>query len=241
MRLRTFNLIPFLLLAVTLIGVSGCAEGMLWRTGYLSPWVRQTWEDEERIASTSISRKRQMTESVDAVKDGTMDQRNRVAKELQDVVFRNPIVLLRLHAVSLLGELDCEASVEALRTASQDQNSEIRIAAVKSLAKMPGQAAIPILQEVVGSDTNGDVRLAATQSLGQFSSSQVLNALAMVIDDRDPALQVAAIESLEKVTGKKLGSDVFAWKDYLGSQSLGQRASIAEQNGQLHDADTIRR
>lgn len=241
MQIRMFNLLPFLLLSVVLIGVSGCAEGMLWRTGYLSPWVRQTWEDEERIALTSIARKRQMTESVEAVVNGSVEQKNRVAKELQDVIFRNQIVILRLHAISLLGRLDCETSVEALQSASKDQNSELRMAAVKSLANLPGPVSIPILQEVVGSDTNGDVRLAATQSLGQFSNSQVLDALAMAIDDRDPALQVAAIESLEKVTGEKFGTDVLAWKDYLGTKRLGQRASVAEQNGQLQDSGLIRR
>lgn len=241
MHIRTFNLILLLLSGVVLVGASGCAEGMLWRTGYLSPWVRQTWEDEERVAQTSFSRKRQMTEAVDAVVDGPATQKNRVAKELQDVVFRNPIVLLRLHAVSLLGELDCETSVEALRSASKDQNNEIRIAAVKALGNLSGNVAIPILQEVVGSDTNGDVRLAATQSLGQFSDGQVLNALAMAIEDRDPALQVAAIESLEKVTGEKFGADVFAWKNYLGNQGLGSRASVADRNVQPSSQDMLRR
>lgn len=231
----------FSLAGIAFICISGCAEGMLWRTGYLSPWVRQTWEDEEKIATTLFSRKRQMTESVDAVISGSMDQKTGVAKQLQEVVFRDPILLLRLHAVKLLGDLNCAASLDALQSASKDQNHEIRIAAVKSLGRLPENEAILILQDVVGSDTHGDVRLAATQTLGKFSSSQTLKALAIAIEDRDPALQIAAIESLESVTGEDFGNDIFAWKSYLGSQSASSNRSVAERTPGISDPGTLRR
>ncbi len=241
MQERMVKLALFSLTGIVLICVSGCAEGMLWRTGYLSPWVRQTWEDEERIATTLFTRKKQMTNSVNLVASGSVEQKNEVANQLKDVVFRDPIVLLRLHAVKMLGQLNCDASMAALRSAAKDQNHEIRIAAVRSLGNLPENASILILQDVIGSDTNGDVRLAATQTLGKFSSSQTLRALAMAIDDRDPALQVAAIESLENVTGEKFGNDIFAWKNYLGSQGLLQNGAVAEGPQRIEDSGTLRR
>lgn len=197
--------------------LSGCAEGFLWRTGYLSPYVRRTWQEEEQIASTLFTRKQQMTDSVDSALAGSASQQDEIAQRLKDVIFRDPIVLLRLHAVQQLGRLSCPNALDALQTASKDRNTEIRVAAARSLGKMAHPDAIPILQEVIGSDMNGDVRLAATQAMGSFSSVQSLEALSIAIEDKDPALQVAAIESLEKVTGQNLGPDVFAWKNYLSS------------------------
>jgi hypothetical protein len=232
-----------LLSAALTLCAAGCAEGMLWRTGHLAPWVRKTWEEEEKVATTLMTKKQHMSDAVAAVAGGPIASQSKMAEQLHQVIFRDPVVLLRLHAVDLLSELNCQESVDALRAAAKDRNLEIRVAAVKSLAHMPENQAIPILQDAIGSDTNGDVRLAATQSLGAFSSSQTLNALAMAIDDKDPALQVAAIESLEKVTGQRFGTDALAWKSYLGNQQLGANSQpvVAEQVDPLDNSSQFRR
>ena len=41
------------LMLLALIGATvGCAEGPLWRLGQLSPWAREKWAAEEKIADT---------------------------------------------------------------------------------------------------------------------------------------------------------------------------------------------
>lgn len=194
---------------------TGCAEGPLWRVGKFSPWARNQWAEEERIADTLFERKRQMTESVSAALDAPVEQQQRVAEDLAEVVHRDPILLLRLHAVDLLGKLNCPAAVETLKDASRDHNSDLRVAAIKSWEKMPAETAIPQLQEMIGSDTDIDVRLAATRALGNFSGQQAVAAISLALEDPDPALQVRAAESLQNVTGEQLGRDIQAWQNYV--------------------------
>lgn len=204
-----------LILCGSVLVLNGCAEGMFWRTGYLSPWVRQKWQEEETIATTLFSKKDRLTALVESAQTGTVQQQDQVASELQDIVFRSPVVLLRLHAVDLLGKLNSPTAIQSLEKATQDRNTEIRIAAVKSLGLSQSEEAARILQEVIGSDTNDDVRLNAVKSLAQFPSPQSVSALALALEDSNPALQVASTEALSELTGQQLGADVYAWKSYL--------------------------
>jgi hypothetical protein len=203
------------LLLLTVILTAGCAEGPLWRAGKYSPWARNHWAAEEQIADTLFERKRRMNESVAAVENAPVEDQQKVADGLVEILHRDPVLLLRLHSVQLLGKLNCPAAVEALVDASHDHNSDIRIASIKSWASLPPETAIPNLQEMIGSDTNVDVRLAATRALGGFSGQRAVAAISLALDDRNPALQLRAAESLQAVTGEQFGRDILAWKKYI--------------------------
>lgn len=201
--------------ATVLASLTGCAEGPFWRAGKYSPWAKQQWAEEEKIADTLFERKRRMTESVNSVINAPIEDQQRVAKSLAETLHRDPVTLLRLHAVKMLGELNCPAAIQALEEASHDRTSDIRIAAIKAWGNMPADAAIPHLQEMIGSDTDTDVRMAATRALGNFSGQKAVAAIALALSDRDPALQFRAAESLQKVTGEPLGRDIGAWQEYV--------------------------
>lgn len=194
---------------------SGCAEGILWRSGQWVPWARNQWAEEEKLADTLFAKKRRMNELVLMAENRPVETQTRAAEELAKIVRSDPVLLTRLHAVKLLGRLDCPAAVEALTAASTDHDADVRIAAVQSWKSQPAEIAIPQLQELIGSDTNVDVRLAATKALARFPGSRSVQALAVALNDPDPALQVRAAESLERATGEKLGRDVPAWKKYV--------------------------
>lgn len=194
---------------------AGCAEGPLWRSGKWSPWARNKWAEEEKIANTLFTRKQRMSESVAGVLHAPLDQQQTVAKELSEIAHRDPVLLLRLHAVKLSGQLNCPAATQTLEDASRDYNTDIRLAAIKAWETKPADQAIPQLQERIGSDTNVDVRLAATRAIGKFSGQQAVQALALALNDSDPALQLRAAESLQQATGEPLGRDVIAWQDYV--------------------------
>lgn len=204
------------LLALVLISV-GCAEGALWKAGKYSPWAQKQWAEEEQIANTLFSRKKLMADAANSVVGAPVEQQQKVAEQLSDVLYRDSVLLLRLHALDLLGNLDCPKSLEAIGNAVRDNNSDIRIAAIKSLQKMSYDKAVPMLQEIIGSDSNIDVRLAATRALGNFPGERTVAALSLAIEDTDPALQLRAAESLQKVTGESLGRDIGAWKQYVGN------------------------
>jgi HEAT repeat protein len=207
-----------------LLLLQGCAEGPLWTAGKYVPWARNQWAEEEQIANTIFTRKKQMNELVSNAARGTIEQKEAAARSLSDTIQRDPVLLMRLHAVKLLGQLDCPASTDALYAASKDHNSEVRIAAVQSWSKFPGEIAIRQLQEMIGSDTDVDVRLAATRALGNYQGKQAVQALSLALADRDPALQLRATESLQRATGESLGRDVNAWKLYV-QQSLPKSAT----------------
>lgn len=231
---QMLTLMPLVLLASCLV-IAGCAKGMLWKTGHLSPWARKQLAEEEQIADTLFAKRRRMDEEVAAAKNGPLESQQKVADELGQVIAKDSVLLIRLHAVKLLGELNCLAAVDVLETASRDYNSEIRIAAIETWKKKSPDVAIAQLQQMVGSDTDIDVRLAATRALGQFSGNQAIRALSLALNDSDPALQLRAADSLRATTGQPFGRDIVAWQEYVqqqikpGGEVLNQSAQTAEK------------
>ena len=209
------SLLGCLAVCIGCLFATGCAEGVLWKSGKYAPWVRDKWAAEEQIADTLFTRKRRMNESVASVANAPIEQQQPVAEKLAEVVHRDPILLIRLHAVKLLAQLNCPKAVQTLDEASTDPNSDVRIAAINSLQTMSPEIAIPRLQEVIGSDSDVDVRLAATRALGNFQGQSAVGALSLALDDRNPALQIRATESLARSTGQDLGRDVGAWQKYV--------------------------
>lgn len=148
--------------------------------------------------------------------NGPINIQEDAAQALSDIVFRDKVLLMRLHAVRLLGQLKSSPSaVETLIKASKDNDRDIRLAAIESWKALGTDAAVPQLQEIIGSDTDIDVRLAATEALGHFPGRASVSALSLSLNDRNPALQVRATESLRKVTGEELGRNVVAWQQYV--------------------------
>ena len=204
------------LACLVFISLAGCSEGVLWKTGNWSPWARQKWAEEEQIAQTLFAQRQELTDMV-AVLGGSQVEKDGVAQHLSGVVQNDSVKLSRLHAINLLSKIDSPIAAHTLQVASQDRDTDVRIAAVNALGKSRMPSAGTTLQEVINSDTNVDVRLAATRALGSTSGTQSLQALGAVLEDKNPALQVTATESLERITGQKLGPDVFAWREYLGN------------------------
>ncbi len=230
--IRHTNAIVFALITIGLF--MGCAEGPLWRMGKYTPWAQNQWAEEEKIANTLFAQKKEMTARVDAAIGAPVERQQEVASEMSEIASRNPVLLLRLHAVNQLGRLKCPAAGDALANAAQDSNSDVRLAAIKAFEKLPANTAIPNLQYMVGSDTNIDVRLAATRALGKFPGNQAISAIGLALNDSDPALQLRAAESLQAVTGESFGRDIPAWQQYV-SQLPGASGSIEAGSTQVAD------
>ncbi|MDA8563732.1 HEAT repeat domain-containing protein [Mariniblastus sp.] len=201
-----------------------------------APWSMDEVEDEALLADTLFGKRRRMEAAVEVAKNGPVEQQQKVAKGLLEIIRRDPVLLLRLHAVNLAAQLRCPAALEALKEASTDSSSDIRIAAVRAWESMPADHAVPQLQEIIGSDTNIDVRLSATKALGKFSGRQAVSAISLALNDTDPALQLRAMESLASASGENLGLSVGAWKDYVARvsppvspSSNGSQTRVAEQ------------
>ena len=200
--------------AVCLVS-SGCIKGPLWRTGYISPWAQQRWAEEERIAPTLFAKRHELAAIVQSANKGSPADRERTAEQLAQLAQNDPVLLLRLEAVRLLGDLDTPAARDALMVAAKDPQSEVRKAAVYACSKGNHPESVQILQEIIGGDSDIDIRLAATRTLGNYHGPEAVRALALALDDPNPALQVCAADSLQAVTDQKLGRDVRAWQEYV--------------------------
>ena len=71
-----------------------------------------------------------------------------------------------------------------------------------------------MLAETLSGDTDHDVRMAAAKALGTAGDKEAVKALGTALDDSDPSMQFVAVASLKTVTGKDLGSDVNAWRQF---------------------------
>ena len=220
------------------VTVSGCVSGsgpFASLAKVRAPWANDEIEDEALLADTLFEKKRRMEAAVSVARNGPVEQQQKVAQGLREIIRRDPVLLLRLHAVNLAADLRCPAAFGALKEASTDSSSDIRIAAVKAWESMPADQAVPQLQEIIGSDTNVDVRLSATKALGGFSGQQAVRAISLALNDNDPALQLRAMESLSSASGENLGLSVGAWKDYVARvappvspTSTGSQTRVAE-------------
>ncbi len=60
-----------------------------------------------------------------------------------------------------------------------------------------------------------DVRLEAARALGRHKGPEAAKALALSLEENDPAIQRVAMESLKTSTGKDYGMSVKSWREFL--------------------------
>ncbi len=202
-----------------LTALAGCAKGPLWRTGYISPWVRKKWTEDERYGPTLFTRLPAIESLADRAAWMDPAEREQVSREFAEQLRTETNPLVRINLVRALGAFPTETAAEALRTAITDSDSEVRMAACDAWERRGGREALETLAAVVGSDTSLDVRLAATRSLAAFPDPAAVRALGIALDDADPALQYRAVQSLKSASGVDYGTDLTAWRQFVRGET----------------------
>jgi hypothetical protein len=222
----------FVYLALPLL--AGCAEGPLWRTGNLAPWVRQKWAEEEKQYGATLRTK---LNDVDALasraRSMSAEDRAKWSAQLSHLAAGDPSPLLRARIVEVLPQFPSPQADATLRSAIRDRDSGVRIAACTALGQRGGADALQSLSRAM-SDEDLDVRLAAVRALGEFdesaTSGEAIRQLGVALDDKDPAIQYRAIESLRNVSGRNYGNNLVAWREFVhGGQPVETPPSIVEQ------------
>lgn len=77
---------------------------------------------------------------------------------------------------------------------------------------------MPLLGERFLKDAELDVRLSAIRTLGSLRDKAAIPTLAKALEDPDPAVQYRAVASLKQVSGRDLGDDVNAWREWALDQ-----------------------
>lgn len=207
----------------------------MYHLGGLNPWAREKWDEDERYIDTLYARREKLRSLAKRAKQLPTAEQERVSHDLVRLANEDSIVLIRIEAIRTLGAFPTPAASRALHQALKDSDTDVRIAAIEAWERRGGQEAFDALRGAVGSDADIDVRLAATRALATFQGPGTEQALAIALNDKDPALQYRAMESLRKVSRRDYGNNVVAWRDYVqgGNPPPPEQPSFAEQLREL--------
>ena len=137
---------------------------------------------------------------------------------------------VRSRILSVAADFDTPAAVAICKGALQDPDTAVRMEACAVWARRGGPEAVSLLAARSQADVELDVRLQALRMLGELGDEKAVPVLAKALEDPDPAVQYRAVASLKEVSGRDLGNDVNAWREWAADPE-GSRAewSIAEQ------------
>jgi HEAT repeat protein len=116
-----------------------------------------------------------------------------------------------------LGELRDPSAREALIKAVSDAEPVVRVHACRALGKVGRAEDATLLAHVMTVDMIEDCRIAAIEGIGELKSRdpRIVEVLLGGMENDDPAIRLASLKSLRRVTGKDLGVEVKPWRDAL--------------------------
>ena len=139
-------------------------------------------------------------------------QREQQARQLADQIRTEDDPVLKLEMIRALQALAAPSSLEGIELALADSRPRIRLTACSALAKLNSSRAMDLLAATLANDSNLDVRVEATRGLANFKSQRALQALAIAVEDPNPAMQYTAVQAMRKVHSEDLGDNVQAWQ-----------------------------
>jgi hypothetical protein len=211
--------------------VAGCADGPIPETKALNPWVRKAWAEDEQRVTTYHKKVAGLAELRKKAPHLPPAEQEETSAQLAARLKEEKTPVLRAEFVRTLAEFPTKAGQEAVLAALTDEAASVRIVACKAAGKQPTTEGAQALGEIVRGDAEMDVRVAAARELGKYRGLNAAPALRPALDDRDPALQLAAVQSLESLEGhSEYRRNVAAWREHLdgGHPSPPPPPSLAE-------------
>ena len=130
--------------------------------------------------------------------------------------------VIKLELIAAFEMIDDPLAVSGLIDVARDPDSSIRYAACTALGeKLRLSGDDRVLDELhlrSETDVSSDVRLAAIRGLGESKHPSTVRSLASALEDRDPAIQLAAMDALQQITDADHGRNVKAWQAAIDSQ-----------------------
>ena len=197
----------FLVLLASLM-LTGCAS---W-----TPWKRRekAAKDQEKYGFTADTRIKKLAERSKAVKSESANSQMEFTQDLVRMMLEEHDPRVRGKILETAAEYDTAAATAICTGAMQDPNEAVRIRACDVWAKRGGAEAVQLLATRFQTDADLDVRLRALKMLGELKDKQAIPVLARALEDADPAVQYRAVASLKQVSGRDLGNDVNAWREW---------------------------
>ncbi len=153
------------------------------------------------------------------VEDADQLEQQQITETLASQIRTESDPLVRRTIQEEVGKINVPLAQEMLLAGLNDTDSDVRIVCCHMLGDRANELTIVPLQQVVQQDDDIDVRLAAVDALGNIRSSRSVQALAIALADRDPAMQYAAVEAMKMASGQDFGNNVQEWRQYAKSEN----------------------
>lgn len=195
-------------LVVLLCAGAGCAS---W-----TPWKQRekAVRDQEKYGYTADTRIKKLAERSKVVKGGSAESRIEFTQELVRMMLEEHDPRVRCKILETAAEYDTAAASAICAGAMQDPSDMVRLEACDVWSKRGGAEALQLLVARYQTDVELDVRLRALKRMGDLEDKAAIPVLARALEDADPAVQYRAVAALKQVSGRDLGNDVNAWREW---------------------------
>ena len=148
----------------------------------------------------------------------TPDEKEEAIRTLMDKFEngREPVAT-RAIICRTLGELHDPKARELLLKAVSSPEAVIKIEACRALGKVGRSEDATVLAQVMSLDNLEDARIAAIEGLADLKTKdpRIYQVLLDGMDHEDPAIRLASLGALRKLTGKDQGTEAAAWRREL--------------------------
>lgn len=123
-------------------------------------------------------------------------------------------VAIRAVICRTLGELGDPSARGVLLQAVRHQEAVIKVEACRALGKVGRTEDATVLAQVMTLDHLEDARIAAIEGLADLKSRdpRIYKVLLDAMEHEDPAIRLASLNALRKLTGEDEGTEVAAWR-----------------------------
>lgn len=192
------------LLACTFLASTGCQSGGPRMAG-LNPFHRPELTTFERPAER-MAKVRQV--ALRSNGQNTPEQQA-IVQELINPMASEPDPLIRQATLETVAKFNTPLTGRALIAGLSDNDPHVRRVSCRLLSERPTEGAVEALAARAQQDESFDVRVAAAEALGRVGADG--KRLLPLLEDRDPAMQLAGVEAMRRATGRDLGGDVAAY------------------------------
>jgi hypothetical protein len=215
-----------ILMMLALSTAGGCA-------GWL-PWGSSTATEKQLVSYGLTADQRIAALKVEAREAREADAAVTVAfsQSLIQTLLEEHDPRVRSAILEIAADFDTPAAHAICEGGLRDPDSRVRMTACDVCGRR-GRDAVPLLASCMETDEEIDVRLRAVRALGETGEDCAIPVLARALEDPDPAVQYRAVAALRDVTGRDLGNDVNAWREWASDP--------AAQDANPTMAETFRR
>ena len=154
-------------------------------------------------------------------------EQNQLCVQLAQQIQAEPDPLVRQEIQNAVAAFSTPLAQRMLLAGLNDEDREVRLTCCYRLAERAEPETLAALREAMVADPDLDVRLAAIDALAKIQTSETVAALGTALNDRDPAVQYAAVQALKNASGEDFGNDVSAWQQYIATGSAPEKPDVS--------------